>query len=78
MRRFVSRLFRETLGQDLAEYALLLVLIALAVAAVLPFFSNALAGTYQEKAEEVECHADPQGDAARACEEDRGQRDPQN
>jgi Flp pilus assembly pilin Flp len=43
MRRFLSRLFREASGQDLTEYALLLVLIALAVGAVLPVFSNTLA-----------------------------------
>jgi len=77
MRRLLSRLLRETVGQDLAEYALLLVLVALAVATVLPFFSNSLAGVYYDKAEEVECHANPQGDPARACTEDRGPRDPQ-
>jgi Flp pilus assembly pilin Flp len=36
------RLWKEEEGQDLTEYALLLVLIALAVAAVLPFFATAL------------------------------------
>jgi Flp pilus assembly pilin Flp len=78
MGRFRARLFREDSGQNLTEYALLLVLIVLAVAAVLPVFSNSLASVYQDKAEEVECHANAQGDPARACTEDRGPRDPQN
>ena len=51
MRRLFSRLFRETSGQDLTEYALLLVLIALAVATVLPFFSATLAEVYNNVAE---------------------------
>jgi Flp pilus assembly pilin Flp len=51
VRRFFSRLFRETSGQDLTEYALLLVLIALAVATVLPFFSNTLADVYNNAAD---------------------------
>lgn len=42
MKELMLRLWREEEGQDLTEYALLLVLIALAVAAVLPFFANAL------------------------------------
>ena len=42
MKELMVRLWREEEGQDLTEYALLLVLIALAVAAVLPFFANAL------------------------------------
>jgi Flp pilus assembly pilin Flp len=42
MKALIIRLWREEAGQDLTEYALLLVLIALAVAAVLPFFANAL------------------------------------
>jgi Flp pilus assembly pilin Flp len=78
MRRLLLRLLRETTGQDLTEYALLLVLIALAVAAVLPIFSNTLSGVFNETAEEIECQADPQGDPARACTDDRGPRDPQN
>jgi Flp pilus assembly pilin Flp len=40
MKELMLRLWREEEGQDLTEYALLLVLIALAVAAVLPFFAN--------------------------------------
>ncbi len=78
MRRLLSRLLRETTGQNMTEYALLLVLIALAVAAMLPVFANTLAGVFHDKAEEIECHADPQGDPARACTDDRGQRDPQS
>ena len=42
MKDLMLRLWRDEEGQDLTEYALLLVLIALAVAAVLPFFANAL------------------------------------
>jgi hypothetical protein len=48
----------------------------LAVAAVLPVFSDTLSGVFHDKAEEVECHANPQGDPARACTDDRGPRDP--
>ena len=51
MRRFLSRLVREISGQDLTEYALLLVLISLAVATVLPFFSNTLAEVYDNVAD---------------------------
>jgi len=40
------RLWREEEGQDLTEYALLLVLIALAVAAVLPAFAAALINVF--------------------------------
>lgn len=76
MGRFLARLVTERSGQNLTEYALLLVLIALTVAAVLPVFSNSLASVYHNKAEEVECHA--QGDPARACTPERGPRDPQN
>jgi len=46
MKELVLRLGREEEGQDLTEYALLLVLIALAVAAVLPFFANALQAVF--------------------------------
>jgi Flp pilus assembly pilin Flp len=42
MKELILRLWHGEEGQDLTEYALLLVLIALAVAAVLPFFANAL------------------------------------
>jgi len=51
VRRGFSRLLRETTGQDLTEYALLLVLIALAVAAVLPAFASVLADAYNNVAE---------------------------
>lgn len=47
MRNLLRRLWREEEGQDLTEYALLLVLIALAVAAVLPPFANALIAVFQ-------------------------------
>jgi Flp pilus assembly pilin Flp len=51
MRPFFSLLFREISGQELTEYALLLVLITLAVATVLPFFSNILAEVYNNVAD---------------------------
>jgi Flp pilus assembly pilin Flp len=76
MGRFRARLVREVAGQNLTEYALLLVLVVLAVAAVLPVLSSSLAGVFHNKAEEVECHA--QGDPNRACSPERGPRDPQN
>ncbi len=42
MKDLFLRMWKEEEGQDLTEYALLLVLIALAVAAVLPAFAQAL------------------------------------
>ena len=46
MKDLLFRLWREEEGQDLTEYALLLVLIALAVAAVLPAFATALINVF--------------------------------
>ncbi|HKZ53120.1 MAG TPA: hypothetical protein VJ085_07555 [Candidatus Acidoferrales bacterium] len=46
MKNLMLRLWREEEGQDLTEYALLLVLIALAVAAVLPAFAAALMNVF--------------------------------
>ncbi len=46
MKDLMLRLWRDEDGQDLTEYALLLVLIALAVAAVLPPFATALINVY--------------------------------
>ncbi|HLE82385.1 MAG TPA: Flp family type IVb pilin [Dehalococcoidia bacterium] len=46
MKDLMLRLWREEEGQDLTEYALLLVLIALAVAAVLPAFAAALINVF--------------------------------
>ena len=46
MKKLVLRLWREEEGQDLTEYALLLVLIALFVAAVLPAFATALSAVF--------------------------------
>ena len=46
MKDLMLRLWREEEGQDLTEYALLLVLIALAVAAVLPAFAAALMNVF--------------------------------
>ena len=46
MGTLVRRIVAETSGQDLAEYALLLVLLALVVAAALPGFAGALIDTF--------------------------------
>ena len=46
MKKLALRLWREEEGQDLTEYALLLVLIALFVAAVLPAFATALTNVF--------------------------------
>ncbi len=51
MRKALARLLRDTSGQDLAEYALLLALLTLVVAAVLPDFAAALAGLYKDAAQ---------------------------
>jgi len=42
MKAFLVRLWKEEEGQDLTEYALLLVLLALAAAAVLPQLATAI------------------------------------
>jgi len=54
MKELMLRLWREEEGQDLTEYALLLVLIALAVAAVLPFFANALQAAFNGAASNLQ------------------------
>jgi len=46
MKQLFLRMWREEAGQDLTEYALLLVLIALAVAVVLPAFAGALIAAF--------------------------------
>ncbi|MGH9787470.1 MAG: hypothetical protein ACRD4U_02050 [Candidatus Acidiferrales bacterium] len=78
MRRLLSRLVGESSGQDLTEYALLLALIVLAVAATLSGFSKVLIETFGYKANQTGCYAAaPPPDQARACE-DKGKRAPQN
>ena len=42
MLKFLERFFKEEGGQDLVEYALLLVFLALAAVAVLPFVGQAV------------------------------------
>lgn len=46
MKDLFLRMWREEEGQDLTEYALLLVLIALAVAVALPPFATALIAVF--------------------------------
>jgi len=77
VRRILSRLVRDVSGQDLTEYALLLVLVALAAVTVVSSFSSAVSSLLGGEAETVECHAKPQSERARACEEILGKRDPQ-
>jgi Flp pilus assembly pilin Flp len=77
MRRLLQRLVGESTGQDLAEYALLLALIVLAVAATISGFSKTLVETFGYKANQTDCYAKAPPDQARACE-DVGKRDRQN
>jgi Flp pilus assembly pilin Flp len=46
MRAFLSRLWREEAGQDLTEYALLMVLIALASIAAMNSLAQAISNVY--------------------------------
>ncbi len=46
MRAFLSRLWREEAGQDLTEYALLMVLIALASIAAMNSLATAISNVY--------------------------------
>ena len=50
MKKLALRLWQEEEGQDLTEYALLLVLIALVVAAVLPPFATAVSNVFTNAA----------------------------
>lgn len=77
MRRIISRLLHEAGGQDLTEYALLLVLVALAAVTAVSGFSRAVGSLLVGEAETVECHAKPQSERARACEEILGKRSSQ-
>jgi Flp pilus assembly pilin Flp len=74
VRRLFLRLLRETSGQDVAEYALLLTLVALTVVASLSGLAEAVTNSYERA---TECHAKAQSEQARACE-DTGPREPQN
>ena len=46
MKRLLKRLWTEEAGQDLTEYALLVVLIALAAVAAIGQFASAIAGVF--------------------------------
>ncbi len=50
MKRLLSRLWQEESGQDLTEYALLLVLIALAVIASMQTLANAVSSVFSNAA----------------------------
>lgn len=50
MKRLLSRLWQEESGQDLTEYALLLVLIALAVIASMQTLANAVSNVFSNAA----------------------------
>lgn len=73
MRRLLIGLLRENSGQDLAEFALLLMMVALAAVGTISTLSDALNDAYGQAAE---CHARARAEQARACE-DRGRREPQ-
>ena len=53
MKNFLKRLWREDLGQDLTEYALLLVMIALVSIAGMKSFATSLQGAFQNAASSV-------------------------
>ena len=72
MRRSLLRLLRETCGQDLTEYALILVLLALAAIAGVSQFALQVSKPFDRAAE---CHAKAQAEQARACK-DTGPRTP--
>jgi pilus assembly protein Flp/PilA len=46
MKNLITRFIREEEGQDLAEYALLLALIAIVVALALPALATAISNTF--------------------------------
>jgi pilus assembly protein Flp/PilA len=48
MKTILTRLWKEEEGQDLIEYALLVALIALGVAAVFPALANAIVLTFSD------------------------------
>ncbi len=50
MRRFLLRLWREEAGQDLTEYALLMVLIALAAIASMNTLANTINNVFSNAA----------------------------
>jgi Flp pilus assembly pilin Flp len=50
IKRMIRELFGEQGGQDLVEYALLLVFLALAAIAVLPTLSNAINNVFSQSA----------------------------
>ena len=50
MRKLLLRLWREEAGQDLTEYALLMVLIALAVIASMQALATAISSVYSNAA----------------------------
>ena len=50
MRKLMWRLWREEAGQDLTEYALLMVLIALAAVASMKTLANAISNVYSNAA----------------------------
>ena len=54
MRRILSRLLREMYGQDLAEYALLLLMVSLAAVAAIPKLACAVGCIYEEAALSIE------------------------
>jgi len=53
MKRLLKRLWKEESGQDLTEYALLLVLIALVAVAALQGLANAINNVYSQAANDL-------------------------
>lgn len=50
MKAFINRLWHEEEGQDLVEYSLLLVFLALAAIITLPVLSNAVNNVFNQSA----------------------------
>lgn len=50
MKRLIARLWKEEAGQDLTEYALLLVLVSLAAIATLGTLANAIINVFSNAA----------------------------
>jgi Flp pilus assembly pilin Flp len=72
MRRSLRRLLRETCGQDLTEFAMILAALALVAIAMVSPFAGQLSKVFNQAAE---CHAKARAEQAKACK-DIGPRTP--
>ena len=62
MKNFLSTLWTDDSGQDMAEYALLLVLIAVVVALAIGAFREAIVGGFDRATEELNTGLDAGGE----------------